>query len=339
MLRRRLFVLGVTTALATTGLTAVGAAVTPASASVTDTVLYLADVDGGLRQINVTTGTQSYNPNYSGIPEGLVANPAGTMLYDIDTIDDYAGGFATQTNTGTGGISTCNRPQDESLDSASSVLYVACNNTQGGNDSEVEAINVSNASDFTLAATIPFGTEPGALLADAAVGNLYVDDGNGIAVVSMATNSVTQTLALPAGSLTDSPNGYLLADAYGNTVYIINTTLNLVVYTINVPGGVGSSVICSNGLTMYTSGNVISKIDLETNSVVATLPTNGWGLQLSPDCSTLYEVYDTGVEALNTSTGALTTILSDDGPDPTAFTLAEVPVTLIYHPTPWPIRF
>lgn len=336
-LRSRLFTLGVATVLAATSVTAVGAAIAPASASVTDTVLYVGDVDGGLREINVTTGKQTYNDNYSGIPVGLVANPASTMLYDVDVIDDYAAGYDTQTNTGTSGVATCSRPEDESLDSSSGMLYVACNDSQGGTDSEVEAINVANSDDFTLASVIPFSSEPGALLADAAVGNLYVDDGNGIAVVSMANDTIKQTLALPAGNLADSPNGYLLADAYGNTIYIINTTLNLVVYTINVPGGAGSMAMCSNGLTMYTSGSVISEIDLETNAVVATFPTNGWGLQLSPDCSTLYEVYDTGVYALNTSTGAITTVLADDSPDPTAFTLAEVPVTYVFRPFPWPI--
>ena len=338
-LRSRLFTLGVATALATTGVTAMGAAVTPASATITDTVLYVGDIDGGLSTINVTTGSHTYNDNYSGIPVQLIANPAGTTLYDVDVMDDYAETYDTRTATPLGGIGTCNRPEAESLNSASNVLYVSCNDSQGGVDSEVEAINVANPSAPALAATIPIASEPGASLADAAVGNLYVDDANGITVVSMANNSVKQTLALPAGNLTDSPNGYLLADSYGNTVYIINATLNLLVGEINVAGGAGSTVICSSGLTMYTSGNVISEIDLTSDSVVRTFPTNGWGLQLTPDCSTLYEVYGTDVDAVNTSTGAVSTVYDDGEKDPTAFTLAEVPVTYIIRPTPWPILF
>ncbi|HEV2639549.1 MAG TPA: hypothetical protein VGX23_30710 [Actinocrinis sp.] len=104
------------TVLASVGVTALSAVTASAQASAGDTMLYVANVDGGLGTVDATNGTQSYNENaIGGLPVDLLVSPNGSLLYFVDTMDDRVGSLSTTTGAGVAGVSVCDRPQAESL--------------------------------------------------------------------------------------------------------------------------------------------------------------------------------------------------------------------------------
>lgn len=336
-LRTRLVTLAVSTVVASAGVTTISAMTMAAQASAGDTMLYVANIDGGLATVDATNGTQTYDENaVGGIPVQLTVGSNGSLLYEVDMMDDYVGALSTINDAGATGASVCDRPEAESLDASSGTLYVTCNSSNGGSDAEVDVVNVDNLNQFTVTARIPFSTEPGNLLADASNGILYVNDAYGIAEVSIASNSIVGTIYVPTGALTLSPNGLVLYDSTGTDVYGISTVLASPFEGVSVSGGAGSSVICQNGQSLFTSGSYTSEISIGGSgfAVVKTFPVSGWGLSLSPDCSTLYEVVGNNVEAINTSSGAISTVYQGGAQDVTAFTVGVAPPRLIYVPHP-----
>jgi len=339
-LRARLLTLAVSTALATTGLTALGAITLPASASVMQTEVFVGDLNGGFGVYNATNGTKTFTDDHlSGIPVDLIANPAGTLLYEVDTMDDYVSVFSTQTDAGVGSLPVCNRPQSEALNAATSTLYVSCNTSNGGSDTEVDVINAADPAALTLTARIPFPSSPYGMVVDTATNMLYVDDDYGIAKVSMATNTVTGSFGAPAGSLALNAAGSVLYDAVGNQVYLIAVSSNSVFGSLTLPAGTGSSAICPSTGMLYVAGNgVTTVINTTIPAVVGSLALSGGSLALSSDCGTLFELNGDSVDMANTATGAISAV-SFPANDILSMAVARVPVQLIYNPTPLPLPF
>jgi hypothetical protein len=339
-LRARLLALASSTVLATGGLTALGAATDPAAASVLHTRVFVADVNGGLGVYDATSGTQTFMDDHlGGLPLDLVADPNGTTLYEIDTMDDQVGVFSAQTYAGLGGVGVCNRPQYGALDTATQTLYVSCNTSNGGVDVEVDAVNVSNPASPVLTARIPFATQPTTMAVDTATNTLFVNDTTGIARVSTITNTVLSQTGVPTGWLALNPSGTVVYDATGTMLYLITANNGSVFASIPMPVGAGSMALCPSSGIMYIAGtNVTTLFNTSTLKSVGSYPLTGVDLAVSPNCSQLFEVNSSSVETVNTTTGAIgnTTFPTNEI---LTMAVANVPITLIYHPSPSPFPF
>jgi hypothetical protein len=228
-------------------------------------------------------------------------------------------------------------PTSEALDSATGMLYVGCIGGEGGVGATVDVVDVNDPSSYTDVASIPLADTPRQELLDPALGVMFVNVDASVYEVSLTTNTVEGVLPIPAGTLTLNPDEPVLYDAAGNTVYAMSLTNGSVFEAIPVPDGAASTAICSNGQTMYVSGNATSVINLSTASVVNTFPESGGGLTLSSDCGTLYEMDSTYVESINTASGTVTGTVSNDNQGVLlGFAVVSVPQHYIYRPTPFP---
>jgi YVTN family beta-propeller protein len=88
----------------------------------------------------------------------------------------------------------------------------------------VAAVPASAAGGYTVTATIPVGSDPGAVAVDSAAGNVYVaNNGAGpVSVIDEATNAVTDTV--PVGSASDG----VAVDPATHTAYVTNPSAGTV---------------------------------------------------------------------------------------------------------------
>lgn len=293
---------------AATGL-AVTIGATPASALVSQTKVFVADVNGSVGVLNATTGSTTFKGDYlGGIPVDMVANPNGNFLYYVDTMDDGIGVLDTAAESALGWVQVCDRPQSAALNPSTATLYVSCNGSNGGTDSAIDVVDVGNPNALRVTATVALPSWPYQAVADPAMNLLLVDQANGIAEISMATNKQVGFVQVAPGSLSLSPTSPVLYDATGNDVYGIDLTDGEVFQGIPLAMGAGSAALCAIANTLYVVGNGgISQINLATSTVTRTYPVTGSNLQLSADCGTAFVVSGNSVVALNTATGATTT--------------------------------
>lgn len=302
--------------------------VPPASAALTTLKVFVTDTNGSLGVITPGGGTALLDDHLNGIPVDLTANPNGNVLYYVDTVGDGIGAVDTHTYADLGYVRVCDRPQSAALDAARSRLYVSCNGSNGGVDSSVVVVDVSDPTRPTVAAKIPFASWPTRMAVDPALGLLLVDVGNAVDEVSTATNTIVGAVAVAPGSLSVSTGSPVFYDAVGNEVYATDLTDGEVFQAVYVPQGATSSALCANNDTMWVSGGGgTSQVNLDTGAITRTYPTSGGDLALSADCATLYEVSGRSVVSIATATGATTSI-----PAPTngitAMAVAAVPYVL-----------
>jgi hypothetical protein len=326
--RTRLVTLAAATALSATGLTATGAA--PAFATAGDTMAYMTDLNGQLTIVDTATGART-TAQVGGSPNSaILVSPSGSLAYFVSSEFGTVESVNTLTDTEVASVAAPCTLGAGALDAASGTVYVACGYES---PSSIQVVDVNNLNDYQITASIPIAAPPSQLVPDPASGTLYVVTDGLIEAVSMTDNTVVDAnLDLPAGSLSLSPNGQYLYDAYGDSIYVVDTATEGLAGWIDVPRGAGATAICSNGETMYTSGAVISVISLSgaNGTVVGTLPETGSPLYLNPACTTLYDISGT-INAINTTTGAvisypgLSDAMSAFGFGPQAPTIWRVP--------------
>ena len=334
------------TLLAATGLTALGTVNDPASAYAvhSDATMFVMDLDGTIDVRNLVTGTSTVLQDYiHGLPVDMTFNPAGTEVFFVDVIDGSVGMASTVTYAPLGSVTICERPDYLALDSATNTLYADCS-ADNGVPNEVDVINVANPGAPTLIARIPFPDRPYEMLADPAMNTLYVSTDQGIEEVSTASNTIEGLLPVPGGSLSVANDPTLMYDASGSDVYVIDLSYTAFVRTIPVPGGANVSAVCPSSNTLYVSGSGgTSQLYMGGGEITATYPvavdepTGGEGLALSPDCTTLYETtqlsYPSSIAAINTATGAVSTISPGIG-YLTALGVTNVPQSVRINPRP-----
>jgi YVTN family beta-propeller protein len=154
--------------------------------------------------------------------------------------------------------------------------------------------------------------------------------GDDLAIVDVATNTVTGTLTLPAGSgpagVAFSLNGQraCIANYGGNTVSIVDVTNDAVLTTIPAGTSPQNAVFTADGSTLYvvSSGdNSVLVIDATTYTTEATITVGQFpiGIALTPDGSALYVANSafgaTTVSVISTATNTVTaTITVGDTP-------------------------
>ena len=327
--RTRLVTLAAATVLATAAVTAGGAA--PASAAVGDTIAYLADLNGQLTTVDTATGVRT-TAQVGGSPtSAILLSPNGALAYFIYSEAGAVESVNTLTNSDVAEVDTPCTLGAAALDAASGTVYAACGYES---PSSIEVVDVNNLNDYQITGSIPVADPPSQLVPDSATGILYVVANGEIQAESMTDDTVVDAdLDLPAGSLSLSPNGQYLYDAYGDSIYVVDTATQGLAGWIYVPRGAGATAICSNGQTMYTSGAVISVISLSgaNGTVEGTLPETGSPLYLNAACTTLYDVSST-VNAINTTTGAETSYPGLSEPNPlSAFAFGPQAATTIWR--------
>ena len=126
--------------------------------------------------------------------------------------------------------------------------------------SNTSSATTQSASADQVVATIPVGTNPGAIAVNPSTNTIYVANSNSpntsgsISVINGTTNTVTTTIPLSSSAMDINPNTNMI-------------------YSISVYGPLGVSVI--NG---------------STNQVVTTIPTQGGptGISVNPDTNQIY---------------------------------------------------
>ncbi len=135
-----------------------------------------------------------------------------------------------------------------------------------------------------------------------------------VSVINTATNTVTNTIALPTGSAPDavvvSPNGktaYVYTNTGNGSVAVINTATNTVTNTIALPNRITGIIpqgmaISPDGSTLYVSNldsvdfGSVAVINTATNSVTNSIALGATplGLAVSPTGNTAYVVAGSG---------------------------------------------
>jgi YVTN family beta-propeller protein len=232
---------------------------------------------------------------FAHYPRGLAFDPETGFLYtgsDGSTISVFSTllmvGPATPTlrgvatsgeNSATLSISTF----PDAYDSGNGDLYGFTGNN----------VTVLSGTSGAPVATIAVGTEPDALAYDSGNGGIYVANwgSDNVSVIAGATNTVTDTILLPASSLPtgiayDAGNGAIyIANRGLNTVTVISGATNSIVATISVgmqPWSVaydsenGAVYVANAGGGGMVSRGSVSVIDSATNLVVATIPVGNF---------------------------------------------------------------
>ena len=212
-------------------------------------------------------------------PYGIVVSPDGSTVYVGNSSSNTVSVIDAATNTLTGTIGTGDGTQGLAVSPDGHWVYVT--NSAG--------ILVIDATSNTVTATIPIdvmGVDPVGITISPDGSQLYVANtgGSSVTVISTATNSITNTIAVgkfPWG-IAVSPNGAILytANQQSSTVSAINVATGTVVATVPVgspPFGVAVNAL---GNVYVTLGNVsqVAVIDGSTNTVTTTVPVS-----LQPD--------------------------------------------------------
>jgi YVTN family beta-propeller protein len=164
--------------------------------------------------------------------------------------------------------------------------------------------------------TQPYGV---AVSPDGSHAYVTTESGESVEVIDTSSNTVTSTIALPAGSLPDlvalSPNGALayVTDAGTNTVSVINTASDTVTAGIAVGGNPVGVVFSPDGTHAYIgngTSNSVSVINTATNAVTGTIAVgaNPRSVAVSPDGTHLYVANHTSntVSVISTATNTVT---------------------------------
>lgn len=205
-------------------------------------------------------------------------------------------------------------------------------------------VSVIDMNALTVSATIPVGSNPRRIIADAATHRVYLvnDTAPGtVTVINGATNAIVATI--PVGN---NPRGiegnFFIGEVYvnnnsSNSVSVINTTTNAVVATI--PVGTAPGAPTSNGLldklyvTSFTD-NTVSVIDEHTHTVIKTIPVGKGPIVAAIDAKHA-KVYvnnatDKTVSVINSATDTVTATIPS-GAGGTGATANFAVVSAVYH--------
>jgi len=143
------------------------------------------------------------------------------------------------------------------------------------------AVPASAAGGYTVTATIPVDSAPIGVGVDPAAGTVYVASfvGDGVSVISEATNTVTDTINLYGHAwdvAVDPVAGTVyVTHFYDQTVSVIDTGTNTVTATIpglSYPEGVAVDPAAGTVYVANDGDDTVSVISEATNNVTATIP-------------------------------------------------------------------
>ena len=136
----------------------------------------------------------------------------------------------------------------------------------------------------SVIATVPVGSMPWGIEANAAGTRVYAADWNGgtISIIDAASNTVTSTIPLTDASgvvsvaLNEGAGRYYAGGGNNHVVYVLDTASNAILTTIPIPGyamGLGFNPATNRLYAARWAGYGLSVIDTTTNSVVADMGT------------------------------------------------------------------
>ena len=228
--------------------------------------------------------------------KGTYAYAGGDSLYIIDT----------STNTAIGTIPDIYSVREVAITPDNRFAYVI---SYGSN-----IVSVIDTSTHTVVGTIPVGSSPKKIAITPDNRFAYVTDpgNNTVCVLDTSTNTVIGTIpvgSIPTGiAITGDGRFAYVANCNSNNVSCIDTSTNMVVATIPTDRGPGSVITSPDSRFAYVSHNYyhydyisrritsakdISVIDTSTNTIVATILTEGWpaGMAITPDGKFIYVAY------------------------------------------------
>jgi YVTN family beta-propeller protein len=205
-------------------------------------------------------------------------------------------------------------------------------------------VSVIDMNALTVSATIPVGSSPRRVIADAATHRVYLvnDTAPGtVTVINAATNAIVATI--PVGN---NPRGidsnFFIGEVYvnnngSNSVSVINATTNVVVATIPVgtaPGTPTSNSILDKLYVPSFTDNTVSVIDEHTHVVTKIIPV-GKGPILAAVDAQHGKVYvnnatDKTVSVINSTSDTVTATIPS-GAGGTGATANFAVVSGVYH--------
>ena len=206
-------------------------------------------------------------------PWGVAVSPNGSRVYVANSFSRTVSVINTSTNTVVATIPVGGAPSAITASPDGSRVYVT-NSTSNSN-----SIAVINTATNTVLATVNLGTTPQIYPADLAVSpdskRVYVADtpglngsgaGSYIAVINTSTNVVDFTIPVPSGNI-----GYMALSSDGSIIYLINynNPESLLVINTATKNVTTTSVITNyiSGLTISADGSTIYTLNSALNSV------------------------------------------------------------------------
>jgi DNA-binding beta-propeller fold protein YncE len=89
-------------------------------------------------------------------------------------------------------------PTPVAVDTVTDTIYCAGSSADNPNESELAVVDGSSSE---VVATLPLAGNPSGIAVDSATDTVYVPYETKVAVINGATNTVSATIALPAGSM------------------------------------------------------------------------------------------------------------------------------------------
>lgn len=214
--------------------------------------------------------TSYSGPSWSSYAFGIALSADGSRLYAVSENTDQLFVFDTTTGATVETIATGDIPRDVKVGSDGR-LYVA----HQGNGGELQ---VFTASPLALVDSIPIQAyEPFALVLSPDASTAYVSrDGGGVAVVDIASSTVTATV--PTGSsgrgIAIAPDGSHVAVAtYGNDQLVVIDTASLATEAIAMTSAY-APVYSSDGSILYAarfSDSAVDVVDASDLSVIESV--------------------------------------------------------------------
>ncbi len=187
-------------------------------------------------------------------------------------------------------------------------------------------VSVIDTASATVAATIPVGTNPVAVVVTtdgtrALVANRIPPS---VSIVDTATRTVTATIVVPAGaySIATTPNGAraLVTHYSPPALTVLDLTSNTVVTTLTLPATSPNWIVMrpdGNRAYVTCDSGQLFVIDPNTATIVNTvLVGRSFGQAISPDGARIYVVHDigNGFSVFDTATDTVTVFVSLGAP-------------------------
>lgn len=252
--------------------------------------------------IRTSDNTRTGSISLTGlVPAGIAVSPSGTHLYVAMSGSNSVSVVETATNLEVANVNVGMSPQGLAVATYTSggSAYERLAVTNSGADS-VTLLDISTPATPTNPITVSVGMAP--IFPAASGDRLYVPNylGSSLSVVSLASNSVTSTIALPSGSrprqVAVTPDGlvaYVTDEARG-FVLAVDTNSGTVTNQVAVRGAF-SIAMGANGAAVFVTQpgeDAFVAINTSTHSIYDTinlqLGMNPLYLAITPDGDRLY---------------------------------------------------
>jgi len=284
---------------------------------------------GGVAAYHVATGTYS-RFNFEGSPVKLLLNNDGSRLFIETATVTNNGGHDIETETETDGIVAINTANGEMV-SALSIPSIGDAMIKSPDGSKIYALSGDTPSLFVWDAATGVQLPTITLNHIASFGGFSPDgsrlyllnSGSTISVINTITATQIASIAVgndPRTALISHDGSRLYAINYSaNSVSVVNTVSNAVIATLPVGSNPYGGYLTPDGSKLYVSnsnGASLTAIKTATNTVITTVPVgSGPGtITGTADGNWIYVTAGNAVSAINTSTNAVTKLLTGDNP-------------------------